>query len=157
MHSRGFPGGSVVKNPPASAGDMVSVLLSGRSHEEGNGNPPQCSCLGNPMDRRAWQATVHAVAMSWHNLVTKQWPRHIQVKLIFQWVKPYFNCYSSQSWKLQESFEWTGSKAIEILIRITRSIEWVLNFSLKNIAKKNLLSDETIKCNDLLLCFLWGF
>ena len=60
----GFPGGLVVKNPPASGGDardMGSIPESGRSPGEGNGNPLQCSCLGNPMDRGAWWATVHGV------------------------------------------------------------------------------------------------
>ena len=50
----GFPGGTVVKNPPANAGDvrdMGSVPGSGRSCGEGNGNPFQYSCLENPMDR----------------------------------------------------------------------------------------------------------
>ena len=49
--------GSVVKNPPANAGDAeVAGLVSqsGRSLGEGNGNPLQFSCLGNPMDRGAW-------------------------------------------------------------------------------------------------------
>ena len=57
-----FPGGSVVKNPLANsedARDMGSVSESKRFPREGNGNPLQYSCLGNPMDRRAWQATVH--------------------------------------------------------------------------------------------------
>ena len=58
----GFPGGSVVKNLPAKAGDVGSVPGSGRSPGEGNGNPLQYSCLGNPMDRGAWGALVHAVA-----------------------------------------------------------------------------------------------
>ena len=57
----GFPDGSVVRNPPASAGDAVSVPGSGRSPGEGNGNPFQYSCLGNLMDRGAWLATVHGV------------------------------------------------------------------------------------------------
>ena len=61
---RGFPGGSVVKNPPANAGDTGSLPGLGRSPGEGNGNPPQYSCLENPMDRRAWRATVHRVARS---------------------------------------------------------------------------------------------
>ena len=52
-----FPGGSVVKNPPASAGDDGSIPGSGRSLGEGNGNPHQYSCLGNPVDRGAWQST----------------------------------------------------------------------------------------------------
>ena len=57
-----FPGGSVVKNPSASAGDVGSILGSGRSLGEGNGNPFQYSCLGSHMERGAWQATVHGVA-----------------------------------------------------------------------------------------------
>ena len=57
----GFPDGSVVKNLPASAGDVGSVPELGRSPGEGNGNPLQYSCLENPMDRGAWQATVHRV------------------------------------------------------------------------------------------------
>ena len=57
-----FPVGAVVQNPPASAGDardMGSIPESGRSSEEGNGNPLQYSCLENPTDRGTWQATVH--------------------------------------------------------------------------------------------------
>ena len=54
----------VVKNLPADAGNIRDRGLipgSGRSSGEGNGNPLQYSCLENPMDRRAWQATVHEV------------------------------------------------------------------------------------------------
>ena len=57
-------GGPVVKNPPANtgdAGDMGLIPGSGRSPAEGNGNPLQYSCLGNLMDRKAWQAAVHGV------------------------------------------------------------------------------------------------
>ena len=63
----GFPGGSEVKNQPANAGyagDPGSTPGLGRSLGEGNGNPLQYSCLENPMDRRAWWATVHGVAKS---------------------------------------------------------------------------------------------
>ena len=66
----GFPGGSVVKNPPANAGDVGSISEWGRSAEEGNGNPFQYSCLGNGMDRGAWWATVSKRVR--HNLATKQ-------------------------------------------------------------------------------------
>ena len=48
----------MVKNPPAYARDVVSVPGSVRSSGEGNGNPLQYSCLGNPMDRGDWWATV---------------------------------------------------------------------------------------------------
>ena len=58
----GFPGGSVVENIPANAGDTSSIPGSGRSLGEGNGNPLQYSCLGNSVDRGTWLATVHGVA-----------------------------------------------------------------------------------------------
>ena len=57
----GLPTGSVVKNLPATAGNTGSILGSRRSPGEGNGNPLLYSCLGNPMDRGAWWATVHGV------------------------------------------------------------------------------------------------
>ena len=55
-----FPGGSVVKSPPANA-EVSSIPGSGRSPGKGNCNPLQYSCLGNPMDRGDWQAIVHGV------------------------------------------------------------------------------------------------
>ena len=64
MGALGFQGGSVVKNPPANAGDTGLIPGSGRSSGEGNGNPLQYSCLQNPMDGGAWQATVHGVTKS---------------------------------------------------------------------------------------------
>ena len=54
-----FPGGSVVKNLPANAGDVGSILGLGRAPGEGNDNSLQYSCLGNPRDRGAWWTTVH--------------------------------------------------------------------------------------------------
>ena len=69
----GFPGGTVVKNSPANAGDVAEVGLipgSGISPGGGNGNPFQYSCLENPMDRGPWWATVHRVTKSWTQLNT---------------------------------------------------------------------------------------
>ena len=57
----GFPGDSAVKNPLCQAGDAGLIPGLGRPSGEGNGNPLQYSCLGNPMDRGAWQATVQKV------------------------------------------------------------------------------------------------
>ena len=51
----GFPGGTVVKNPPANAGDTGSIPGSGRYSGVGKGNSFQYSCLKNPMDRGAWR------------------------------------------------------------------------------------------------------
>ena len=86
----GFPGGIVVKNLPCHAadtalipdfpggsdgnvsaydvGDPGSIPGLGGCPGEGNGNPLQCSCPENPMDRRAWCAAVHGVAKSWTRL-----------------------------------------------------------------------------------------
>ena len=60
----GFPGGSVLMNLPANAGDAGSIPGSRRSPEEGNNNPLEYSCLGNPIDSGAWRATVHTIAKS---------------------------------------------------------------------------------------------
>ena len=59
----GFPSGSVVKNPPVNAGDSGSIPGSERSPGKENGYPLQYR-LANPMDRGAWQATVHSVTKS---------------------------------------------------------------------------------------------
>ena len=61
----------VVKSPPANSGDLRdagSIPGLGRSPRRGHGNPLQCSCLKNSMDREAWQATVCGVAKSWTQL-----------------------------------------------------------------------------------------
>ena len=69
-----FSGGSVVKNLPANAGDsgdVGSIPGSGRSSGGGSDNPLQYSYLKNPMDRRAWQTTVHGVTNSQTQLCTR--------------------------------------------------------------------------------------
>ena len=68
--SWGFPGGSVVKNLPVSAGDGGSIPGLGGSPGGGNGNPLQYSCLENFMGRGAWWATVHGVdQLSTHTFI----------------------------------------------------------------------------------------
>ena len=67
INARSFPGGTMVKNPPANAGDAGDAGLtpgSGRSPGGGNSSPLQYSCLENPMDRGAWQAAVQGFAKS---------------------------------------------------------------------------------------------
>ena len=66
---QGFPSGSVVKNLPANAGDAVSIPGLGGSPGEGNGNPLQYSCLGNPKPGRLQSVRSPRVG---HNLPTKQ-------------------------------------------------------------------------------------
>ena len=64
MHDKAFSDGSDSKESACNAGDPGSIPGSGRSPKEGNGNSLQYSCLENPIDRGAWQATVHGVAES---------------------------------------------------------------------------------------------
>ena len=65
-----FPGGSDGKESACDAGDLGLISELGRSAGEGKVYPLQYSCLDNPMDREAWQATVHGVAKSRTQLST---------------------------------------------------------------------------------------
>ena len=68
----GFPHKSVVKESACNAGDPGLIPELGRSSGGGNGNPLCYSCLENPKDRGAWQATVHGVERVGHDLATKE-------------------------------------------------------------------------------------
>ena len=81
MADMGFPGGSVIKKLPASAGDVDFIPGLGGSPGEGNGNPLQYPCLGNPMDRGVWWATFHGVTRVAHDLVTKLPPPRVLCSL----------------------------------------------------------------------------
>ena len=74
IHVGGFPGGSDSKESACNSGYWGLIPGLGKSSEEGNGNLLQYSCLENPMDRGAWQATVHGVARVGHDLLTKPPP-----------------------------------------------------------------------------------
>ena len=67
---QGFPGGSDSKESNSNAEDPGSITGLGKSPEEGNGNPLQCSCLENSMDREAWMARVHGLQRVRHDWVT---------------------------------------------------------------------------------------
>ena len=88
----GFLGSSDSKESACNAGDPGLILGSGRSPGEGSGYPHQYSCLGNPMDRGAWQATVHRVPKS-------------RTRLSVHTPNPDSNClpYRSRTW--QKSFK----------------------------------------------------
>ena len=76
MSMEGLPWWLGGKEFACNAGDKGSIPRLGRFPEEGNGKLFQCSCLRNPMDRGAWWPTVHGVAKSWKDLVTKP-PPHV--------------------------------------------------------------------------------
>ena len=79
----GFPGGSVVNESTCQAGAWSSIHESGRSPGGGNGNPPQHSCLDNPMDRGTWQDTPYRVTQSRTQLGnrarTREHPLHVSL------------------------------------------------------------------------------
>ena len=70
MNKRSFPGGSVVKNPPANAGEAGLIPGPIRSPRGGNGNPLQYSYIKNPMDRAAWKASVYGATKGQTQLST---------------------------------------------------------------------------------------
>ena len=81
----------MVKNPPANARDAGSIPRLGRSPGEGNGNPPQYSCLENSMDRGAWWATVHGG----HKKVDTTWQLNSKVN---QYIRYNMRNLSSTEW-----------------------------------------------------------
>ena len=95
-----FPGGSVVKNPPAMREIQVQSLGREDSPGDGNGNPLQCSCLENSMDRGTWRATVHGVAMSQAQLSNYH--------LTFTCTLWLFPGTSHEAWALWEALWLTG-------------------------------------------------
>ena len=99
--SMGFPWWLSGKYPPANvedARDMGSILGSGRSPGVGNGNPLQYSCLGNPVERRSWWATVHGVTKS-------QTHKHMCLCIKFFSPKTLQLSTLSRSWLYHTSFE----------------------------------------------------
>ena len=89
----GFPCSSVGKESTFNAGDLGLIPGLGRSPREGNGNPLQHPCLENPMDRGAWQTTVHRVTRVRQELVTKP-PNHHHV---LNAESSYISCVASGS------------------------------------------------------------
>ena len=80
-----FPGSSYGKESICSAWDLGLIPELGRSPGGGHGNPLQYSCRENPMERGAWQATVHGVARVGHDLVTKPPPPRFLRKVFILW------------------------------------------------------------------------
>ena len=83
MDNQHFPGGSVVMNLPTNAEDMGLTAGLGRSPENGNGNPLHYSCLGNLMDRGAWQATIQGVTKNQRGLNSLKQQQQMDNQLLF--------------------------------------------------------------------------
>ena len=109
IENLGFPCGTVVKNLPVNARDMGWIPQWGRSPGEGNGNPIQYCCLGNPMDKGAWQATVPGVTKSWTHL--SNWAgMHTHTHTHIPWKVPNTtgrfrsmrNCYNQETFMISK-------------------------------------------------------
>ena len=74
LKTASFPSSSVSKSSACNAGDLGLIPGLGRSPGEGNGNPLQYPCMENPMDRGAWQATVHRFTRVGQDLANKPLP-----------------------------------------------------------------------------------
>ena len=88
IQAKGFPSDSVVKNPSANVEDTSFVPKSGRSTGKENDSPLQYSCMGNPMDRGAWQVQSMRSQRVRHDIVTKQqqekiWKKKKQTESMF--------------------------------------------------------------------------
>ena len=92
----GFPGGSNAKESAYSAGDLSSIPGSGKSPGEGIGNPLQCSCLENFMDRKAWKTTVHGISKSRTRLIYLEKPVFINRREVKERVD-ILECFPSNS------------------------------------------------------------
>ena len=111
-----FLGGSVVKNPPASAEGADLIPGSGRSPGEGNCNPMQYSCLGSPMDRGAGQAVLWDCKRVKHDLATE----HQQNKHKNHLIKYLEKCHNSASLVL-EIFYYTSTRISNLFPIISMS------------------------------------
>ena len=80
LFNLGFPGGSVVQNVSANAAVAHSIPAPGTALGEENGNPLQCSCLGNLRDREAWWATVHGVQKS--DMTATKYQQHSALSVV---------------------------------------------------------------------------
>ena len=106
----GFPGGSAGKESACNAGDPGLIPGSGRSPGEGNSYSLQCSCLGNPMDREAWWAVVHGIAVR-HNWATdthncsEKWKSLSRVWL-------FATLWTIQSMEFSRPEYWSGSLSL---------------------------------------------
>ena len=123
----------VVKNPPANAGNERDTGLipgSGRFPGIGNGNPLLYSCLGNPMDKEAWRATVYGVTKSWTRPSAHT---HTHTCKHTQTIKDTFPFYD----------DYGGSDGAKCLMS---GIDWVLGLSLKDFSLANLRGQWVAPC-----------
>ena len=121
----GFPGGSDGQESTCNVGNLGSIPRLGRSPGEGNGSPPQYSCLENPMDRGAWWVTVHEVTKSWTQLSDFHFLTHPQREAVAHLGSVSLNCLKRakavverwcHSWNSCLSWIWKLNKNSPLLV-----------------------------------------
>ena len=155
----------VVKNPLANAGDvrdMSSILGLGRYPGGGHGNPPQYSCLENPMDRRAWRATVHGVTKSqtwlsnWHSLQHKitqkeMWKRKtshwIEAQLKLVWLSLAWSCLQRPGFQVRPFFEVLGRMHLWGIINSVWLNSTGVSFLLKACCSRTVYKESEWSCS----------
>ena len=176
-----FPGGSAVKNPPASSGNMSSIPGSRRFPGEENGNLLQYSCLGNPMDRGTWHAVCEVAKESdrtWRlnnnttlSMIQVSLARQVNPKIIFNWVEillKYFAISSVQSLSRVRLFTtpWIAARQASLSITNSRSshrltsIESVMPSSYLILCRPlhfppSIFSSIRVSSNESALCIRW--
>ena len=148
----------VVKNLPANAGDLRHAGLIpglGRFPGEGHGNPLQYFCLENPMDRRAWWATVHGVTQSWTQLKQLSTAQHVP-RLIFHQAlvhplpKIYDTCMHLSSSPMPPSWLRSPSSLANLVWFASQLIFWLLLLLLCSPYSRQKLNYFFKMCSDLL-------
>ena len=123
-----LPGGSEVKNRPASAADLCSVPGWGRSPGGGSGNPLQYSCLAKPMNGGAWWAKVHGVARLRHDIASKPHLHHLSCE-VFISVKWNNVCEALLSWLYRLTVQWVINASTTIFFSLfsDSSVAYILS------------------------------
>ena len=139
-----FPGGSVGKESSSNAGDAGLIPGSRRSPGEGNGNPLQYSCLGNPLDRGAGQAAVHGARKESDTTATKQqcdaiWFNFFHFKLfLLHWGTANYQCC--------DSFRWTAKGLSRTYIQVSILPQTLLPSRLPHNTEQSSMSYTTVPC-----------
>ena len=118
-----LPGGSDGKESACSAGDLSLISRLGRFHGEGNCNPLQNSCLGNPLDRRAWGATVYRVAKS------QTWLTHTMVRAraqgVYRMLQQMVEMVWAEGWNRKRTIRQQDWWSVAVVSKVVYAHPWV--------------------------------
>ena len=158
----GFPGGSDDNESACNVGEPGSIPGLGRSPGEVNGNPLQYSCLENPMDRGAWQSTVHGVAKSWTQLSNFTITAYLVTKYYFFFFKEsqvlVFKCFDSspQSWSwfntviLDKLFTFVSLAFLSSKVDLITGYFYTVSVRIREVTNGKYLTQSLLSSNNLI-------